>query len=615
MSDAQLLVKIGTDVDVDGLKQFGKELDNLSGGSVPKATISIRAMEDVLKDLKVSLKDASGQGLITINQQVKGLEDALKQAKTAGLEPLVTGFGHVSNAASLAYGEIRKLAYILPGIGIGGIFAAIFSVIESAFVKTDDTIEQTKKAAAEAQKAIESTIGSFAKESGQVDVLVNSLKRGNLTHLETRSAIEALQKISPEYFGNLDKEKLSIDVLTKSYQAYNAQITTAIETQLKMKDITDIITKRLDFERNAKDASAEFNSLLAAGKSLADIAKIANDRINEQSKANVQLLQSEKGRYATGKDLIGGLGIEATALLHIVQYRQQEQDILDTISKYGKISLKDIQAVQVAVQEISKAHINFSLADIPTGEAESIISKALHLDKDIKVKVPIGFENDLREAGVAEDDIKTVIKQVEADASNLRPTIRLRPDLELDFAKSVIRTENVKELEELLNKAAQKFAVDAAVAISEGIGAALGGAKNPFASFAVLLGNALEQLGKELIVFSGIFKGIKIAIENAIYDPTLLAVAGVAAVVAGAALKASIGKGIHAFAEGGVVTGPTVGLVGEAGPEVIFPLNKINQFVNGIRGAGQSGFVAETQLSGDHLRILINRANRNQGLV
>ena len=44
---------------------------------------------------------------------------------------------------------------------------------------------------------------------------------------------------------------------------------------------------------------------------------------------------------------------------------------------------------------------------------------------------------------------------------------------------------------------------------------------------------------------------------------------------------------IPAFAEGGIVTGPTMGLVGEAGPEVIFPLSKLRSFM----GEGMGGKV------------------------
>lgn len=66
---------------------------------------------------------------------------------------------------------------------------------------------------------------------------------------------------------------------------------------------------------------------------------------------------------------------------------------------------------------------------------------------------------------------------------------------------------------------------------------------------------------------------------------TLSAYAGmpfVGVALAASALAAIIGlfSSLPAFAEGGIVTGPTVGLIGEAGSEAIIPLNKLNDFVD-----------------------------------
>ena len=67
--------------------------------------------------------------------------------------------------------------------------------------------------------------------------------------------------------------------------------------------------------------------------------------------------------------------------------------------------------------------------------------------------------------------------------------------------------------------------------------------------------------------------------------------AGVALVALGAGLKGAIAKsaeqsGVPAFAEGGLVYGPTMGLVGEypgakTNPEVIAPLDKLRSMIGG----------------------------------
>lgn len=82
----------------------------------------------------------------------------------------------------------------------------------------------------------------------------------------------------------------------------------------------------------------------------------------------------------------------------------------------------------------------------------------------------------------------------------------------------------------------------------------------------------LVQFGKDIV--NKIIEGIKAApgaITSAIGD--LIPGSGVIGNIGG-----SIGRGIGSiwpFAEGGIVTAPTLGLVGEAGPEAIIPLDKI----------------------------------------
>ena len=59
---------------------------------------------------------------------------------------------------------------------------------------------------------------------------------------------------------------------------------------------------------------------------------------------------------------------------------------------------------------------------------------------------------------------------------------------------------------------------------------------------------------------------------------------------------------IPKFAKGGIVTGPTLGLVGEAGPEAIIPLNKLDGMMS---GATKGEFI----LRGQDLVLALERAD------
>ena len=68
------------------------------------------------------------------------------------------------------------------------------------------------------------------------------------------------------------------------------------------------------------------------------------------------------------------------------------------------------------------------------------------------------------------------------------------------------------------------------------------------------------------------------------------------------------------FADGGIVYGPTLGLMGEypgarSNPEVIAPLDKLRDLITPSGGDG--GFIASTHISGRDLAIVLNRHNND----
>jgi hypothetical protein len=121
----------------------------------------------------------------------------------------------------------------------------------------------------------------------------------------------------------------------------------------------------------------------------------------------------------------------------------------------------------------------------------------------------------------------------------------------------------------------------------------------------------LAQLGTGLIAAAVATEAFK---QYLLTKPTLALAAGAAAIVASAGVRAIIAKGPK-FADGGIVSGPTLGLVGEypgasTNPEVIAPLDKLKSLI-GDTGNGGNGFIAETRISGRDLAIVLNRYNQD----
>ena len=122
----------------------------------------------------------------------------------------------------------------------------------------------------------------------------------------------------------------------------------------------------------------------------------------------------------------------------------------------------------------------------------------------------------------------------------------------------------------------------------------------------------MDTLGKALVataIASEAFQKLLIA------NPAAAAVAGIALMAGAAIVRNELKKGpnVQAFADGGIVSGPTLGLMGEypgasSNPEVIAPLDKLKGM---LKSNDSGGFIASTSIQGRDLAIVLERYNRD----
>jgi hypothetical protein len=169
-----------------------------------------------------------------------------------------------------------------------------------------------------------------------------------------------------------------------------------------------------------------------------------------------------------------------------------------------------------------------------------------------------------------------------------------------------------------LNDIIRKTLENMAVAIGESLGKILsgggGGIKELMNNFLSIMAEGLIQIGKLAIQTGIAILGIKEALKT--LNPYVAIAAGIALVALGTYVKGRLSSsadamgGTKKFANGGIISGPTMGLMGEYpgashNPEVVAPLDKLKSLI------GSGGGTLEARISGNDLLILMNKAGRN----
>ena len=206
-----------------------------------------------------------------------------------------------------------------------------------------------------------------------------------------------------------------------------------------------------------------------------------------------------------------------------------------------------------------------------------------------------------------EPELANLLKKLPPIKTDIKvdPTLKIVSDAE-KFAKQM---QGIKQ-------AISTAVIDIGEGVLEDVGKALAGAKNPFGGLLTLIGGALEDFGKQLIIVGGLAQLIQDALGTLFASPGTAIAVGALAIVAGAAVKAlGSQKGVTAFAEGGIVTGPTQALIGEAGPEVVFPLDKLNRFIRNNGASPNMNVSGQFVLRNQDLVLAVQRGTRNQSFV
>lgn len=568
------------------------------------------------------------------------------------LQELPALFRSLSVAAKESGQSVGKLV-VGQLLGVGGLSTAVSLITTALTFATIGFGAWTRglggagaaaKKAKDETKEFEDTIKSInqsvAEEVSRVNILINFIGRETTSRKERTAAIKELQSIAPQYFSQLNAEKTTVDELSKAYTAFSNNIQASIRARVFSEQLKKITEERIALEddiNNKGDKQIVINGRLVAARQfdlrsrkeqLADQGRLLQlrqdeetliKRINDLQKPDVRVQNNEKGRKeedAQLKALKSALDGYQKQLQVTNQLREagllpifRENDALELQLKILK-TINAIDAREVAIKAKPELEIDPVLGELQitrafnefgTRSRHKPVEIPLYVAPKIKIDVQARTGSDVIDPSAFDSVINDVLKKARM---RLQDT-GLRQALDLG--------ENIQQI-------IKTGAVDMVSGLGESLGEALasgdlaGGLRKAGQGMLGVLGSVMQQIGREVIAAAIKIKLLKEALTKwAVANPALAITAGIGLIAAGAALR-NIKFDGPKFANGGIVTGPVIGQIGEMHrPEVIMPLDRLPQMLGAIDKGGSGGWQLIPIVNNDGLYLAMKRGERSVG--
>lgn len=564
---------------------------------------SVKGSAEVLQKLKPAA--ASGGAALTSLSRIAQDAPFGFIAIQNNVTEAVASFGALKQSTGSTSLALKALASSLAGPG--GVLLA-FSLITSgvtALVQKYGSLGNAMDVLLGHTKALTDEQKKYAEEQHKTAVSIQTQRieteqlvkvaRGDIgSKGEQIAALEQLNKAIPDYIGVLTESNLKTAEGAKIIDTYTRALEKQATAELLVGRAAELNVRNIDAQNKIR---RELPGLLAEEIRLTK--ELASQRrIESKVVGGSGLGVGSGGGSAQVEDALFGAKAKIAATL------KEFSDGRAAINQELKQIRDDIDANTVVLDTSQDAKVSKAAVT----KIKESIEQGLEADNKIRFTPEITVLQSGIEIADGLKKLNTFVQQsIDTTAATktfvFRPKVIVKPEAKED--------ELEKELEKIgenFNRALAGLAVTAGIGFAETLGAALAngldttGLANLFSQFLSTLGKIMVEAGTAALL-------AKKALATIIANPVgaIAAGLGLIAIASFAKNKLSATK----FAEGGIVTGPTLGMVGEAGqPEVILPLSKINQFLSG-EGQGNGGALT-LSVSGDVFTFGLARNARKQ---
>jgi hypothetical protein len=521
-------------------------------------------LQKTMVKLQAAMSIVSGlQELQNLLQQESALVQGILALRTTALAAAQTAY---AAAVGTATGVQRAFNLVMAAAPWALAATALASIAYALSAYAD----KTKKAAQEQKLFNElnaETQKNFEEEVKSVSGLLAVVNNHNASMRERKNALAEIQKIYPDFLANQSLDKVNSAELKTATSNLTAEIFKQAKAKAAFAKLQELSAKMLDYEIGKQQAQlstqAEINRLYASGASAAQVQGFIDSQknIGTIAAANAAKIQTQ----------IDAIVQMATA---------QGLSVTPTTQ-----STNAIKEQTVAVEQLNQAKA-FNNSGI--SPASQFGASAPTIETFAKATGPL-------------PQYTAVVKRETSEQ------LRVVTEYQQRMAETMVG----------VNQAFNSLTAEGLESFGEMLGGIMTGQITTFDDFgkSLLMSVAkfMRAFGSALVATATASKAFK---DFILKNPVAAAAAGVALIAGSTIIVGMLNKGPQptAFAEGGIVSGPTLGLVGEYpnarnNPEVIAPLDKLKGM---LKGTGDSaGYVASTTISGRDLALVIERYNKD----
>ena len=486
----------------------------------------------------------------------------------AALGPALIVLPNLVNGLKLmrvAQMALNKAVLANPYIAAAAAVAALGFAIYKYTTKATEA-EKIQKKLADVSKKIET---SYAKEASSMEFLRFQYKEAGDDLEKRKDILQEIAIISPETVKDLDAETLSYNDLSTAVDGYLISLKNKIKLRISEEAVTAALEDQIRLEEE-RDRLAEQQlgvtfALTKAQEELTAVQTSGGYFARKAALDNVRNLLKQQRSYSPLNEAIKENNASLAA---------NEQLLSELSSKYNENanSIGDVKTISELFAVLQSTKVAPALKEV----TEEVIKQGKALGELL---------TPLEAAPIKTEPLKKSLAGVSTAVSDMGRDVAVNLNKPITVMDSMI---------------------DTAVLIGDAFGSAFESMKNNGMSFAEALGEQLKELLRTLtaiVVKMLIIEGIVLLIESLTGKSDAAKGFG-KRVLSGVA--ESFGIELPEFKDGGIVSGPTLGLVGEypgasTNPEVIAPLDKLRSMM------GAQSVVVTGKISGRDILLTSER--------